>query len=733
MSDPFYIAGRAVRSPLRICVDCGESFKAADPVGSSGARTECCETCRTRRSQIVERLADKFFLVPKEETEPPKQEPSTLQTCTDCGKEFQPSNRGFALDRCCEECHGRRVDLVDHLADQTFSGWNFKGRRKRRRVNRRLVVGVVILAMLAGIGLFAARPARNYYRQWREKTHFERASAHFEKGDYKHAVLDARNALLFNAENTEALRIMAKSYEATGSPRALDYRARIGQLAPKDLENSLAWAAATLRMGDYTVADRILRDIPYTDHDTAQFHHLSATVAVNKRDSAKAEFHWSEAAKLNPDEDAFKLNLASVRLKLGSATERTSALELLNQLRVKPAEQASAMRILLSDAMRHGEFARARELATALAESPKAPFSDKLLRLSMLRTLQDPDLGIWRARLAAEATDRPDYAYEFIIWMNHNGYAREVPAFVPKIRSDLVTVPPVSIAVADSYAVTRNWPELQAALRGSNWLHMEYVRLATLAWAVDRGDPAASAGIWKSAIAAAEGRTERMETLARAAVSWGWEQRAEDVLWNIASKSIQSPSWVLRALWTRSLKQGDTEKMRRVSQYMFEANSKSVSARNNYIFLSLLKRSDQGSPREAAEALYKANPMNPSVVSTYALSLFQLGRARAAAELMETLPPDKLREPSMAFYYGMFLVEAKRPTQGVEYLRLCKEWPLLHEENAMLVRVVQASPVARQALSATNGVPNEKTSEGENAPGVSFEYEGNRLFVPLKP
>jgi hypothetical protein len=49
------------------------------------------------------------------------------------------------------------------------------------------------------------------------------------------------------------------------------------------------------------------------------------------------------------------------------------------------------------------------------------------------------------------------------------------------------------------------------------------------------------------------------------------------------------------------------------------------------------------------------------------------------------------------------------------------------------VRVVQASPVARQALSASNAGPNEKPSNGENASGINFEYEGNRLFVPIKP
>ena len=79
----------------------------------------------------------------------------------------------------------------------------------------------------------------------------------------------------------------------------------------------------------------------------------------------------------------------------------------------------------------------------ALAEDPKAPFSDKLIRLSTLRTLKDPDFPIWRTRLEAEAADRADYAYELLIWMNRNGYATEVPALLPKINPEFISHPPV--------------------------------------------------------------------------------------------------------------------------------------------------------------------------------------------------------------------------------------------------------------------------------------------------
>ena len=704
MSDPFHIAARALRSGRRICVDCGARYQLTQ---DASGEIECCDPCRARRARLIERLSDKFHLVPKEIVPKARQETGALQKCSDCGKEFQPNVRGLPLDSCCEECHGRRVNMVDHLAEQSFRGWHPRTKVSRWFHSKRVWLFAMLATVLMGGASLGFRPAKRYYHEWREKRHFARASAFFAAGDYKHAILDARNTLAFNWDNVEALRIIAKSHEALHSTQALEWRAKLGQLVPNDLENAMGWAGAAIHTGDYATADRILRGIPYADHDTALFHHLSAMVALNKRDAVKAEFHWSEASKLNAQEDSFKLNMATVRLKLGSAIERTTAIDLLNQLRLKSTERVPAMRALLSDALRHGENAHARELAVALADEPKAPFSDKLLRLSALRTLLDPDFPIWRARLEAEAPDRPDYAYELLIWMNRNGYAKDVPALLPKIRADLVSRPPVSIAVADSYAVSQNWPELQKALKGSKWFHMDYIRLATLAWAMDRSDDrTGSANVWKSAMTAAEGRLDRLETLAKAAISWDWDARAEEALWSITALSVQSPTWVLQTLWTRSLKRGDTDRLRNVARLMLQANPKSVAARNNYIFLSLLKRTEEGAPHQAAEALYKENPVNPSVISTYALSLFLLGRPRAATDIMELLPVAHLREPATAIYYGMFLAAAKRTAKAEEYLQLGEHWPLLPEEEAILDRVMQKSPVVQPG--STPSLPVQK-------------------------
>ncbi len=706
MSDPFHIAARALRSGSRICADCGSRFQLShDTTGE----VECCDACRSRRARLIERIADKFHLIPKEVVPKPREDANHLQKCTDCGKEFQPNARGIPLDQCCEECHGKRVNLVDSIADQTFKGWHSTAKPKERVWMKRLIRYALLFALLGTALWFGTPPVRRAYHHWREKKHFARATAYFAKGDFRRAMIDARNTLVFNWNNTEAIRLMAKTCEALHSPQAVEWRARFAQLVPNDLENSLGWAGAAILAGDYLTAERILKQIPYADHDTASFHHLSALLALNRRDSIKAEFHWAEAAKLNPADDGYKLNMASLRLKLGSESERTNALDLLNQLSLTSKERLPAMRALLTDAIRHGEHAHARQIAIALAEDQKdqkALFSDKLLRLSTLNILQDPDFPIWRARLEAECVERPASAYELIIWMNRAGFAKDVPSLAQNISQDLLMQPPVSVAVADSYAVLKDWPGLQKLLKPAKWGSMEYVRLATLAWALENsGDHTGAANMWRNALASAESRIERVETLARSAISWGWNDRAEEALWKITTFSVQSPTWVLQALWTRTLQRGDTDKLRVIAQFMLQANPKSVTARNNYIFLSLLKRTEEGSPHVAAETLYKENPTNPTTVSTYALSLFLLGRTRAAAEVMETLQPEQLRDPSLATYYGIFLAGAKLNAKAEQYFQLAgKDFRLLPEERALKERVLK-----KTTSSQPSTVPGKKT------------------------
>ena len=103
MSDPFHIAARALRSGRRICADCGNRFQlSTDTTGE----VECCDACRSRRARLIERLADKFHLIPKEVVAKPRDDANNLQNCADCGKEY------------CRACHPRQCPKCRQAVQQ---------------------------------------------------------------------------------------------------------------------------------------------------------------------------------------------------------------------------------------------------------------------------------------------------------------------------------------------------------------------------------------------------------------------------------------------------------------------------------------------------------------------------------------------------------------------------------------------------------------------------------------
>ena len=102
--------------------------------------------------------------------------------------------------------------------------------------------GTLIGLLLAVTGWFG----RSAYRHYQEKHDLAQAQAFLDSGDYRNALLSARQTLLLNPTNVPACRIMAALADLSHSPAVLDWQQRIVETEPT-IENKLAWAAAGLR------------------------------------------------------------------------------------------------------------------------------------------------------------------------------------------------------------------------------------------------------------------------------------------------------------------------------------------------------------------------------------------------------------------------------------------------------------------------------------------------------
>src|ERR1035437_2607211 len=98
------------------------------------------------------------------------------------------------------------------------------------------------LLLLAATGWFG----RSAYRHYKEKHSLSQAQAFLASGDYRNALLSARQTLQLNPTNVPASRIMAALADLSHSPAVVDWQQRVvGNERP--LENKTAWAAAGLR------------------------------------------------------------------------------------------------------------------------------------------------------------------------------------------------------------------------------------------------------------------------------------------------------------------------------------------------------------------------------------------------------------------------------------------------------------------------------------------------------
>ena len=598
------------------------------------------------------------------------------------GRALSVASRGFGARRATR-LHGctRLFKIMPAIPS---------GRRRRR-----ILVWCLSLALLAIPAAYIARSKLcDPYHRWNAERHVRRAAEALAKDDPKRALLDARNALKHNGRDAEAVRIVAKSLEALGVPEAGEWRSRLDALLPRDPENVPALAGALLKSSGWQSAEQRLETLDEAGRNTAAFHAVAAAIALEKHDSTSAESHWAEAVRLEPGVKRHRLSLAAVRLESKAPGQREAALADLEKMRANPATGPDALRQLLADAIRRRETVNARALADALVAEKSCTFRDKLTRLTTLRLFEDARSTTYLIELRDAAISEPMDLCALLSWMNTNNLALLVEEWVQFLPPEMISRPPVGLAVAEALMRSGEWQKLDNLIGTVKWGEMEFMRKAFLTAALDHIDEEGEAAReWKDAIAAVRTRSDGLERLARFAVQAKWASRAEEIMRTLATMP-QCPRWVMDSLWKDAFQRSDTTQLQKLSGAIAKSDPKGIAARNNYAFLSLLTRNAEGNPHRIAETLHREHPENALVTSTYALSLYQQGKAAEAAALMSTLKPEALREPQVALYQAIFLLSIGQAEKADEFLALSAKWQMLPEEKTLLERAKVAGAKA---------------------------------------
>jgi len=316
----------------------------------------------------------------------------------------------------------------------------------------RLGLLVAAATLVVVLDVFFLHYSSRLYRDWHESRLLHGAASMLQEEKFSRAAQRAREVVKVDQDSLPALRILAEATEKQNLEETVLWRAQIARLLPNDLDSQLNLASAALRFGQLDLARKALDRVSPNDRNRAAFHVVAGWLARAEGNFAEQEEQFAAAVKKEPSNDLYQFNLAVLQIQSTDAAKSLKARSALDRLSKLTPFRTSALRALLNDAVARNELARADNFAQQLQLSQQVTFGDYLLCLNFYRKLDEKKFRLLLERVKPFAARNPSDLASLMNWMNQNGLAGDVVKWIDKLPADKLTLPPVSIAVADAYA-----------------------------------------------------------------------------------------------------------------------------------------------------------------------------------------------------------------------------------------------------------------------------------------
>lgn len=544
-----------------------------------------------------------------------------------------------------------------------------------------VLAGLVILAAAWHWGL----PA---YQHAKEKRHLAEAQGFFDKGDYRNALMSARLVLMLDSNSVPACRIMASLAEVSHSPTTLDWRQRLVELDPT-AENKLALAAAALQFQNppFPLTTQLLDQLAPVATNIVAYHSVATMLALRLNRPADAETHLAAAARLDPTNQSFPLNIAVLQLNSTNPAVVKAARGTLEKFQQDPNLGPAALRSLVSERLMREDFPSARDYSTQLLATKAVNLGDRLQYLSILKRLASPDLTAQLKSVQADVATNAVSAAQTAAWMEANGFVAEAATWLTALPADIQSQPVVQLALVDYYLGTTNWSGLCQFTAKGDWGEMDFLRLAFLSRSWEElGESLVADSQWNSAVNQAGDRLGALNTLLGLAGRWGKTNTQEQLLLRIAER-YPDAVWAQQGLEQLYQSAGNTRKLNQFYADQLAKSPQSIVFKNNLAATELLLKTNLTEAAQLAAEIYAQQPAEPVFVSTYAFALHLQGRDAEGLAALQKLSLTQLEQPSVAFYYGLLLA-ATGDSRAWHFLAIAeKDGHLLPEEKALLATV----------------------------------------------
>jgi predicted Zn-dependent protease len=576
------------------------------------------------------------------------------------------------------------------------------------RARRGFVIALFVVLGFV-VGLLAFSSAREGWYRWQKNRILDAAAHLLEENQLAEAETKAQEALAIDPDSLQATRILAEATEKQNRAETVAWRAQIARLDP-GLENELNLASAALRFGQLDVAREALKRVAPKDREKAAYHVVAGWLSRAQGNVAEEERHFAAAVAQEPSNDLYQFNLAVIQILSSDPEKNAAARNQLEHLSKVVQFRTEALRALLDDALRYNQSETANTLAQQLQMSPEVTFADDLLCLDLYRKLNPKNFDALLEKVQPVAARHGHDLAQLIDWMNKNDLASRALKWSDKLPDDLTTHPPAAVAIAASFALTKNWTRLKRWTRTGSWGDDEYLRLAYRAYAVREGRRGEAEhefnALWNSAEETAAANPDHQLALARLASAWDLSQEAE-ALWVEVAKSSTARREALDALYKIYRKTNDLPNLFLTARRLHDVSPEEAGLTANAARLALLLDRSAAEGRTLAERAYKKSPNDPAVALTEAFALYSAGRTAEGLEVLEKLSPEQLRDPHVAVYAALLYDDHNLRAAADQFLALAPPNQLFPEEKQLLREV---------ALRRQNAAPSPDEASTSPAP-----------------
>jgi lipopolysaccharide biosynthesis regulator YciM len=572
-------------------------------------------------------------------------------------------------------------------ARQLFLGLESFFQRQLSGARLAVIFAVSAIAFLLGIVLFSY--GSRLYEDWRETRLLHRAAALLQEGKLSKAAQTAQELLGRHPDSLPALYVLAEAAEKQNLEEAVAWRDQIARLLSSNLDSQLNLASAALRFGKLDLARQALGRVRSADRDRAAVHVVAGWLARAEGNFAEQEEQFAAAVKKEPNNDLYQFNLAALQIHSGDPEKSAKARDTLQRLSQVVVYRSGALRALLSDAVARNDLPAADNFAQQLQMSPEVTFGDYLLCLNFYRKLDEKKFRLLLERVKPFAARDPADLASLMDWMNQNGLAGDAVKWIDKLPPAQLSSTPASVAVAEAYATVKNWARLKRWTRAGIWGASEYLRLAYQAIATRQsrsrgGTPNTEfETLWRSAEQFANEQPERELVLARFASKWELDKESEE-LWLRLAQNPSTRREALEGLRRLYRVKNETAKLYDVLQRLHESSPNETPITADLARLGLNLGQDTERSHQLAKEAYDRAPNEVNCAVTYAFSLSRLGRNADAVAIIESLPPNQLRDPHAAVYVALLLAEASQIEAANKYIAVADDEKIYPEEEKLL-------------------------------------------------